>query len=34
MDIKIKDLYDEEKTLRYDVPEPGRRILGGIEAHF
>ncbi len=32
--LKIKDLYDEEKTLRYDVPEQGRTILGGIEAHF
>ena len=32
--LKIKDLYDEAKSLRYDVPEEGRVSLAGIEAHF
>ncbi len=32
--LKIRDLYDEAKSLRYDVPEEGRVTLGGIEAHF
>ena len=32
--LKIKDLYDEAKQLRYDVPEEGRLSVAGIEAHF
>jgi hypothetical protein len=32
--LKIKDLYDEAKEIRYDVPEEGRVTLAGIEAHF
>ncbi len=32
--LKIKDLYDEAKSLRYDVPEEGRVSLAGVEAHF
>jgi hypothetical protein len=32
--LKIKDLYDEAQSLRYDVPEEGRVSLAGIEAHF
>jgi hypothetical protein len=32
--LKIKDLYDEAKNLRYNVPEEGRVTLAGIEAHF
>lgn len=32
--VKIKDLYDEAKSIRYAVPEEGRVSLAGIEAHF
>ncbi|RCK80470.1 MAG: hypothetical protein OZSIB_3216 [Candidatus Ozemobacter sibiricus] len=32
--IKIRDLYDEAKSLRYDVPEEGRVTLAGLEANF
>ncbi|MDD2999722.1 MAG: TonB-dependent receptor, partial [Candidatus Riflebacteria bacterium] len=32
--LKIKDLYDEAKKIRYDVSEEGRVSLAGIEAHF
>jgi hypothetical protein len=32
--LKIKDLYDEAKSLRYDVPEEGRVSVVGVEAHF
>lgn len=32
--LKIKDLYDEAKSIRYDVPEEGRVSLAGVEAHF
>ncbi|MBU1107183.1 MAG: TonB-dependent receptor [Candidatus Riflebacteria bacterium] len=32
--LKIKDLYDEAKKIRYDVPEEGRVTLAGLEAHF
>jgi outer membrane cobalamin receptor len=32
--VKIYDLYDEAKRLRYDVLEEGRVFLAGIEAHF
>ncbi|MBP7633134.1 hypothetical protein KBA41_03110 [Candidatus Ozemobacteraceae bacterium] len=32
--VKIKDLYDEAKSIRYAVPEEGRISLAGIEAHF
>ena len=32
--LKIKDLYDEGKKIRYDVSEEGRVTLGGIEFHF
>lgn len=32
--VKIKDLYDEAKSIRYTVPEEGRVSLAGIEAHF
>ena len=32
--IKIRDLYDEAKKLRFDVEEEGRVFIGGLEAHF
>ena len=32
--IKVKDLYDEAKKIRYDVAEEGRVTLGGLEFHF
>ena len=32
--LKIKDLYDEAKQIRYDVSEEGRVTLAGLEAHF
>ncbi len=32
--LKVKDLYDEAKQIRYNVPEEGRVSLAGIEAHF
>lgn len=32
--LKIKDLYDEAKEIRYNVPEEGRVTLAGLEAHF
>jgi hypothetical protein len=32
--MKIKDIYDEAKEIRYNVPEEGRVTLAGIEAHF
>jgi len=32
--IKVKDLYDEGKDLRYDVPEEGRVTMAGLEAEF
>lgn len=32
--LKFKDLYDEAKQIRYNVPEEGRVSLAGIEAHF
>jgi len=32
--IKVRDLYDEAKHLRYNVPEEGRVSLAGIEASF
>ncbi len=32
--FKIKDLYDEAKSLRYDSPEEGRVSLAGLETHF
>ncbi len=32
--VKIRDLYDEAKSLRYDVPEEGRVTLAGLEATF
>jgi hypothetical protein len=32
--LKVKDLYDEAKDLRYNVPEEGRLTVAGVEAHF
>lgn len=32
--VKVKDLYDEAKELRYNVQEEGRVTLAGLEAHF
>jgi hypothetical protein len=32
--LKIKDIYDEAKQIRYNVPEEGRVSVAGIEAHF
>jgi hypothetical protein len=32
--LKVKDLYDDAKSLRYDVPEEGRVSIVGLEADF
>lgn len=32
--LKIEDLYDKRRELRYDVPEQGRVSILGVEAHF
>jgi hypothetical protein len=32
--LKVKDLYDDGKSIRFDVPEEGRVSTAGIEADF
>lgn len=32
--LKVKDLYDDAKSLRYNVPEEGRVSIVGLEADF
>ncbi|NLI78194.1 MAG: TonB-dependent receptor [Candidatus Riflebacteria bacterium] len=32
--LKVRDLYDEAQSLRFNVPEEGRVTLAGLEANF